>query len=152
MKWKNIIWIVLIAAVVIIQLIPSGRPEVNMVNPDDLLVNNKLPDSVQQLLKNACYDCHSNETKYPWYAYVAQVSWLVVRDIRIGRENLNFSNWETSSKMDKAKLLGEIAEEVEEGNMPMPIYILMHPEAKLTMTQRELLVSWTDEFAESLFE
>jgi hypothetical protein len=152
MNWKKIIWIVLIAAVVLIQVIPSGRPEVNLVNPDDLMVNNQLPDSVQQLLKNACYDCHSHESKYPWYAYVAPVSWLVVRDISTGREHLNFSAWESYSKMDKAKLLGEIGEEVEEGNMPMPIYILMHPEAKLTMKQRELLVNWTDKFAESLFE
>lgn len=152
MKWKNIIWIVLIGAVIVIQLIPSGRPEVFMNNPDDLILNNKLPDSVKQLLTNACYDCHSNETKYPWYSYVAPVSWLVARDTRMGREHLNFSDWESLSKMDKAKQLGEIAEEVEDGNMPMPIYILMHPEAKLTMNQRELLVNWTDEFAESLFE
>lgn len=123
-----------------------------MNNPDDLILNNKLPDSVKQLLTNACYDCHSNESKYPWYSYVAPVSWLVARDIRMGREHLNFSDWESLSKMDKAKQLGEIAEEVEDGNMPMPIYILMHPEAKLTMNQRELLVNWTDEFAESLFE
>lgn len=133
-------------------MVPSGRPDVTLNNPADLIVNNQIPDSVSQLLKAACYDCHSNETVYPWYAYVAPVSWLVSRDTRMGREHLNFSEWEDYSKMDKAKQLGDLAEEVEDGAMPMPIYILMHPEAKITMAQRELLIEWSDEFAESLFE
>jgi hypothetical protein len=152
MNWKKIVWIAVIAIVLIIQLIPSGRPEVIVDNPNDLLANNTLPDSVTNLLRSACYDCHSNETVYPWYAYVAPVSWLVIRDTKLGRAHLNFSDWENNSKVDKAKLLGEIAEEVEDGVMPMPIYILMHPEAKLTVAQRELLIEWSDEFAESLFE
>lgn len=134
------------------QLIPTDKPEVIKSNPNGLLVNNQFSDSVSRLLKNACYDCHSNGTKYPWYSYVAPVSWLVERDTRIGRENLNFSDWETFSKMDKAKILDELIEEVEGGNMPMPIYILMHPEAKLSLSDRKLLIEWSDEFAESLFE
>ena len=152
MNWKKIIWIAVVAVIVIVQLIPSGRPEVIDINPNDLIVNNALPDSISNLLKSACYDCHSNETVYPWYAYVAPVSWLVSRDTRLGRGEVNFSDWEQLIKMDKAKLLGDIADEVEDGIMPMPIYILMHPEAKLTMEQRQLIVDWTDEFAESLFE
>ena len=111
-----------------------------------------LPDSVAMLLKNACYDCHSNETVFPWYSYVAPVSWLVNRDIRLGREHLNFSDWESKSKMDKASILGEIADEVELANMPMPIYIIMHPEAKLSTDERQLIIDWTDDFGEQLFE
>ena len=152
MNWKKAIWIGIIALVVIIQFFPSGRPEVIENNKNDLSANNQLPDSVQQLLKSACYDCHSNETKYPWYAYVAPVSWLVSRDTWMGREHLNFSEWESYDKMDKAKHLGDIAEEVEDGVMPIPIYVLMHPEAKLKLADRELLVEWTDEFGESIFE
>jgi hypothetical protein len=148
-KW---VWIILIAVVVIIQIIPSGRPGVVENNPADLILNNQIPDSVSQLLKAACYDCHSNETTYPWYAYVAPVSWLVNRDTWMGRENLNFSDWENYDKMDKAKLLGDIAEEVEDLAMPMPIYLLMHPEAKLSVEQREILVEWSDSFGERLFE
>ena len=152
MNWKKISLVVFIAIVVILQVIPYERPETTTDNPTDLLLNNELPDTISSLLRAACYDCHSNETKYPWYAYVAPVSWLVIRDIRIGRENMNFSDWESLSKMDKAKLLGNIAEEVEDGEMPMPIYILMHPEAKLTDSQRKMIVDWSDGFAESLFE
>ncbi len=152
MNWKKVIWIVIFSVIIIIQVVPGGRPEVIKDNPDDLILNNHLPDSVKSIFKNACYDCHSNETKYPWYAYVAPVSWLVSRDTWMGREHLNFSEWESYSKMDKAKQLGDIYEEIEDGAMPMPIYILMHPEAKITLKQRELIMDWSESFAESLFE
>jgi len=152
MNWKKIVWISLIAVVLIIQLIPSGRPEVMPDNPDDLIINNSIPDSITTLLKAACYDCHSNETSYPWYAYVAPVSWLVARDINVGRSNMNLSDWQSKSKIDKVKILGDIQDEIEEGSMPMPIYILMHPEAKLTPEQRKMLILWSDKFAESLFK
>ena len=152
MSKGKIIWSIIVAIVIIIQLIPSGKPDVIDVNKDDLLINNHMPDSVSHVLKSACYDCHSNETKYPWYAYVAPVSWLVGRDTRVGRENLNFSDWESLSKVDKAKLLDDITEEIEDGNMPMPIYVLMHPEAKLAMSDRDMIMNWADDFGEKLFE
>lgn len=151
MSKGKVIWAIIILVIIIIQIIPSDRPEVITTNNDDLLMNVLVPDSVSRILKSACYDCHSNETKYPWYAYVAPVSWLTNRDTRLGRTNLNFSEWESQSKMDKATLLGEIADEIEGSNMPMPIYVLMHPEAELSFHDRELLVKWTDEYGESLF-
>ena len=149
---KKVIWAIVVAAVIIMQFIPTRRPEVINTNSNGLVLNNDLPDSVVLLLKNACYDCHSNETRYPWYAYVAPVSWLVSRDTKIGRENLNFSEWESLSKMDKAEMLEEIVDEVGSGTMPMPIYILMHPEAKLSMGDRDMIMNWTDDFGEKLFE
>jgi hypothetical protein len=151
MKGK-IIWIILIAVVVILQLIPSGRPEVIEDNKSDLLANNKVPDSVAYFLKTACYDCHSNESVYPWYSYVAPVSWLVSRDVNLGREEMNLSNWETLDKMRKAKYLSDIVDVVSDGTMPMAIYPLMHPEAKLKRSDRQMIVDWADSYAESLFE
>ena len=151
MKGKTI-WIILVAVVIIMQLIPSGRPDVIKENKDDLLVNNSVPDSVAHLLKVACYDCHSNESVYLWYSYVAPISWLVARDVRAGKEELNFSTWESNDKMRKAKLLDDIVEVVSDGSMPMAIYPLMHPEAKLTKADRQMLVDWSESHAESLFE
>ncbi len=151
MKAKTI-WIILIAVVVVLQLIPSGRPEVVKENKGDLLANNQLPDDVANLLKVACYDCHSNESVYLWYSYVAPVSWLVARDVRLGKEELNFSTWESNDKMKKAKLLDDIVEEVSDGGMPMAIYPLMHPEAKLKKADRQAIVNWAESHAESLFE
>jgi len=152
MCYKRVTWAIIVAAIIIIQLIPTRRPEVITINENDLVTNNDVPDTVALLLKNACYDCHSNESKYPWYSYVAPVAWLVNRDIRLGREELNFSDWESLSKMDKATILEEIVDVVESGAMPMSIYVLMHPDSKLSVKERELLLNWSDKFAESLFE
>ena len=147
---KKILWILLVL-LLILQVIPSNRPEVNPDNPSDLIVNNQIPDSIVHILKNACYDCHSNESHYPWYAYVAPVSYLINRDIREGRLHLNFSDWENQPALKKLKFLTEISEEVLDKSMPMPIYTPLHPEARLTDAQRRALSDWTEEFGETLF-
>ena len=149
---KKTIWIILVVIFIVIQLIPSGRPDVIKDNPNDLLRNVQAPEKVHQMLRAACYDCHSNESVYPWYAYVAPVSFLVSRDIRVGREELNFSDWTTFDKIEQAKLLDKITEEVDEGEMPMVIYPPLHPEAKLSNDDRQRIIDWADSLAESLFE
>ena len=149
---SRIIWLVILGIIVLLQFIPSGRPDNVQNNPYDLVVNNNVPDSVVNLLKTSCYDCHSNISEYPWYSYVAPVSWLVARDVRLGKEELNFSNWESLDRMKKAKLLDDIVEEVSDGGMPLQIYPLMHPEAKLKKSDRQMIVDWAESYAESLFE
>ena len=151
MKIKAI-WIILLLVIVGIQFIPSGLPKVIKENKNDLLLNNGVPDSVAILLKAACYDCHSNESNYLWYSYVAPVSWLIARDVNLGKEELNFSDWESLKKMKKAQYLDEIYEVVSDGSMPMKIYPIMHPEAKLTSPDRERIAQWAENFAEKLFE
>ncbi len=100
------------------------------------------PPEVMTLLKRSCWDCHSNESVWPWYAQVAPVSWLVARDVNGGRKHLNFSEWQGYEEGRKLKKLEEIAEEVEEGEMPMATYLPLHPEAKLTAAERSALVAW----------
>jgi hypothetical protein len=139
-------------AFVAIQFFPTDKPEVSVSNENDLIYNNQLPEEISLMLKESCYDCHSNETKYPWYSKVAPVSWLVVRDINLGREALNFSNWEGLSKINKAKYLDEIVEEVLDENMPMPIYTFMHNDARLSEEDVQLLTVWAESYAENLFE
>jgi len=152
MNKKKFIWLIIILLIVIIQLIPNQKPEVILSNENDLIYNNKLPESVENILRTSCYDCHSNESKYPWYSYIAPVSWLVVRDIKVGREELNFSEWESQSRMDKAKNIDKIIDEVSDEQMPMSIYTLIHSDAKLKAEDRQQLVDWADNYAESLFE
>ncbi len=149
---KKTIGVILLAILVIIQFVPSGRPEVIKNNPNDLLLNNEVPREVAAMLRAACYDCHSNESVFPWYASVAPVSFLVNRDIRHGRDELNFSNWEALGKVDKARLLDDITEALDEEEMPLPIYPPLHPEARLSEEDRLLLIEWAESFAESLFE
>jgi hypothetical protein len=141
---KITIWAVL-ALFVILQFIPNTYPEVVKSNEHDLILTGNLPVEIEQILRTSCYDCHSNETKYPWYAYIAPVSWLLVRDVKQGRNNLNFSEWDSLKSRDKIKLLDDIAEEVDEGNMPMPIYLITHGEASLDDSQKQILAGWTEE-------
>jgi hypothetical protein len=134
----------LAALIVISQFIPNELPAVETSNPGDIIQSGIVEDDVAVLLKNSCYSCHSNETHYPWYSYVAPSSWLVAKDVREGREELNFSTWTSYSMMDKLAKLDDIIEEVKEGEMPMGIYTLIHPSAKLDDAQIQLIVTWAE--------
>lgn len=152
MKRLRYIGISLVVILIGIQFIPANLPSTTAENPSDIMHGNLVDADVVQLLKKSCYDCHSNETKYPWYSSVAPVSWLVARDVRAGREELNFSTW---SEYDQRKMLSKldnIATEVNEGNMPMPIYTLIHGSAKLDDKQRQLIVAWTEAAMDSVAE
>lgn len=148
---RKYIWIGLGALLLIIQFIPSGRPGNIQENPGDLLASGAVPDSVAGLLKTSCYDCHSNQTVYPWYSKVAPASWLVVRDIKKGRESLNFSTWEESDRGKKAGMLSDIIDEVSAGDMPMRIYVVMHPETRLSEDDRKAITGWANQYGENLF-
>ncbi len=119
-----------------IQLVPVDRtnPPVEEEVP--------VPPEVRDVLVRACYDCHSNETVWPWYAHVAPVSWLVARDVHEGREALNFSTWNRLTTREQVEALRESWEEVEEGEMPLWFYLPTHPEARLTDRDRALLRAW----------
>ncbi|EAZ80851.1 heme-binding domain-containing protein [Algoriphagus machipongonensis] len=127
-----------------IQFVPNQLPEVSNENPQDLMGSGLVDGEVSNLLKTACYDCHSNTTKYPWYSYVAPASWLVAKDTREGREEVNFSQWTEVDMMDKLAILDDIIEEVKEEHMPLPIYLTMHSEAKLDDSQRQLIIEWAE--------
>ncbi len=152
MKKGKVFGLIIVFLLVLIQFVPAGLPDTIAENENDLLYNNQIPEQVAVILKTSCYDCHSNETNYPWYSYVAPVSWLVGKDIREGREELNFSEWESLSKIDKAKHLDNIIDEVSDGDMPMNIYTIIHTDAKLSSEEIEQLANWVEDYAESLFE
>lgn len=100
------------------------------------------PAEVRDILVRSCYDCHSNTTRWPWYSKVAPMSWLVAHDVSEGREELNFSEWRTYDPQRRAHLAAEMLEMVEQREMPLPIYILLHGEAKLTGTELHTLHEW----------
>ncbi len=90
-------------------------------------------------LRRACYDCHSNETRWPWYSRVAPVSWLLANHVREGRGHLNFSEWGRYSPQAARRRLEEACEEVREGKMPLRSYLFLHPEARLTPKEANLI-------------
>ena len=98
------------------------------------------PIEVKTILKRSCYDCHSNEVNWPWYSYVAPISWLVAHDIKEGREELNFSEWSKHSGNPEMK--EEIIEEIAEGEMPLPIYLITHPRASVSEQELAVLKQW----------
>jgi len=102
------------------------------------------PDPVMEILRGSCYDCHSNETRWPWYSRVAPVSWRIAEHVRHAREHVNFSEWQGLPVEDREKAMDEIWEEVEKGAMPLSDYLRMHPEAVLTEPQLETLRRWTE--------
>lgn len=105
------------------------------------------PAAVAGVLRRACYDCHSNETRWPWYAAVAPVSWLVAHDVSEGREELNFSTWNAYDARVRRKKLAKSVAEVDEGEMPPWYYVAMHPEARLDDAERAALRLWMAEAA-----
>lgn len=147
--FKYTIWVVL-ALFVGLQFIPLTYPEVSKTDEQDLILSADIPEDVALILKTSCYDCHSNETVYPWYAYLAPVSWLVVKDVKNGRADLNFSEWGTLKTRDKIKFLDEISEEVGEDNMPLPIYTVTHRDAILNDQQKQELMDWTEHMTNSI--
>jgi hypothetical protein len=115
---------------------------VNRANPP---VGQELiaPGEVISVLRRSCYDCHSNETTWPWYSRVAPVSWLIAKDVREGREAVNYSTWGGYTAEERAEKQAETWEEVEEGEMPIGTYILVHPRARLSEQDRAVLRSWS---------
>ncbi len=130
--WRLLLGVLLIL-LVLMQVVRFVVPGLQIDNPP--VTQRVAWDSprTQELFAQACADCHSNETVWPWYAQVAPVAWLVAHDVQEGRDKLNISE-ETRFEWD------EMVEEVREGKMPMPIYLPLHPEARLTDAQRLELI------------
>ena len=114
------------------------------VTEDDIVEYLQINADVAGMLKTACYDCHSNQPKYPWYANVAPFSWNIASHIYVGRSALNFSEWSTYTSDDQDTRLKEIIEQVEERQMPLPSYLRMHAEARAVLTPEriEKLRTW----------
>jgi hypothetical protein len=95
------------------------------------------------LFERACQNCHSARTEWPWYSHVAPVSWLLARDVQQARQHMNLSRWQAYSAEDRLGLLSEIGSAVRNREMPVQRYLLLHPEARLTDTERQQIYEWT---------
>jgi hypothetical protein len=120
--------------------IDKTNPESDPAN--DFITINNPPPELATLMKNACYDCHSNHTRYPWYTNIAPVSWWIKGHINYAREQVNFSEWTAYDAKKANHKLEECVEWVGEGKMPLKSYAWLHKEAKMTDTQRKELADW----------
>jgi Haem-binding domain len=116
----------------------------------DLMATNPPPPEVATLLRNACYDCHSHETKWPWYAHVAPVSIWIVGHMKAGREAMDFSEWPHQDFYVAIDQLDRIVDKVQARKMPLPSYTWIHAEARLTDEQRGRILKWAEQEAQRL--
>ena len=135
-KWTVRVGKALVVLLVAMQFVPIAR-----TNPP---VESDVPVAAElkAILRRACYDCHSNETRWPWYSRVAPVSWLLANDVKEGRREVNFSVWNQYTENRRARKLKEIVEQLEGNKMPQWYYVLVHPEAKLSASDKEMIINW----------
>ena len=142
MKFLKIVFVLILIAFIIAQFVPVDKSNPKFDAKLDLIIMENPPEEIAQILRSTCYDCHSNETVWPWYSNIAPVSWVVSKHVIEGRDNFSFSLWGEYDQDDKSYAVEEIIEEMENGDMPIPGYDLTHPDAKLTLEQKELLFTW----------
>lgn len=138
---KNILKVI-VAVIVIIQFFRIDKTTSPVEPAKDFISVTNAPAKVAEIIKTSCYDCHSNQTNYPWYTNIAPVSWWIGHHIEEGKEHLNFSKWADYSVKKADHKLEEFYEEVEEGEMPLSSYTNLHGDAKLSDEDKELLISW----------
>ncbi len=138
-RWKKVVgvsFLSLAGALVVAQLIPYGRDH---TNPPVAAEPHWDSTATRTLAQRACFDCHSNETRWPWYSNVAPVSWLLQHHVDEGRETLNFSEWQTPFREAH-----EAGKTVRDESMPPQSYLLLHPEARLSAAERQQLARGLD--------
>ena len=144
------ILLVLFIVFILIQFIRPARNQSGQVLPADITKTVNIPDKVLDVFKNSCYDCHSNDTRYPWYVNIEPMGWFMARHIKNGKANLNFSEFGSYSKRKQANKLRAIAKSVNDGSMPLSSYTIMHTDAKLSEENKKLITDWVSTTRDSM--
>lgn len=153
-RWRNPLVFISGPVLVLLglQLVRPEPPRASLPGNGTLADHVDVPADVDSLLRAACYDCHSDETRWPWYSRVAPFSWLIVKDIQHGRSNLDFSRWSTDPVREPTptQRLSWICDDIREGVMPPRLYRLAHPGARLTDAEQDLICAWTEDALRSV--
>ncbi len=150
-KFLKVLGFVLLAAIIIAQFI---RPAKNISGGASSASETifPIPDSVRTILTAACFDCHSNNTRYPWYAEIQPIGWYLNSHIQEGKRELNFSEFASYRVRRQYRKLEQIHTLIEENEMPLPSYTLLHKDAVLSIQQKEILFSWIKSIRDSIKE
>lgn len=147
-KKKVIIGIFILLAV--IQVFQPARNHSGQASPTEITKIMNVPPSVLNILKQSCYDCHSNKTVYPWYSRIQPGAWFMNSHITKGKEELNFSDFGSYSKRKQANKFKAIANIIRKDEMPIKSYTIIHTNAQLNVADKELLVNWSTAISDSL--
>ncbi len=142
-KWVNVTLLSVVCVFAAMQLIRPAHTNPPEEPQRTLQAFHQSDPAATQLLNRACNDCHSHRTQWPWYSHVAPVSWLVTSDVNRGRHAMNLSEWAIYTPKQQAEILHDVCEEVSQGEMPQMTYTLMHPAARLSSADRQVLCAWT---------
>lgn len=144
---RKIQWLLVLALVVFLGLQFTNPARTNPPVKNDFITAMAPPPDVANHFRAACYDCHSHQTRWPWYSRIAPMSWSIASDVEYGRGNLNLSEWPTNA-VKVAKKLDIMSGDIRDGAMPMKKYTLIHHDARLTDDQRKQMADWLDAAAE----
>lgn len=150
MRFLKIIGWALLVTLIVIQFIPVDRNQSESTPATDFMLVNKVPRTVSNTLHNACYDCHSNNTRYPWYNKILPVAWFLEDHIEEGKAELNFSEWGEYSDRRKNSKLRSIVSQIKDGEMPLESYVLLHPNADLSEEEKTEVISYMNRLKEEL--
>ena len=150
MKIVKIIAIILLVAFVGIQFVPVDRNQSDTLPLTDFKLVHNVPETIKKKLQVSCYDCHSNNTQYPWYNKVQPVAWFLEDHIKEGKAELNFNEWDSLSSRRKASKLRSIIKQIESGEMPLDSYTLIHKDAKFSEEETQQLVKYIENLKDSL--
>ena len=150
MKIAKIIAVVLLVAFVGIQFVPTERNQSDIVPKTDFMLVNSVPDHIKSKLQTSCYDCHSNNTQYPWYNKVQPIAWFLEDHIKEGKAELNFNEWDSLSNRRKKSKLRSIIKQIENDEMPLDSYTLIHREASFSEAEKQELIQWVERLKDSI--
>ena len=145
LRWSAAIFVLACAGA---QLVRPARTNPPSAPGATLLA--KAPKEVAAILDRSCRDCHSNDTRWPWYSNVAPMSWLLIDHVNHGREHFNYSEWTSYNDDDQDKLLGSICSLTRKGRMPMSSYLFIHRDAGLSAPEIAALCTWSDKMRDTL--
>lgn len=151
---KIIIKKILFIGLIIFLLMQLYQPARNESFEQDITANftkvYKVPKNVEAILRTSCYDCHSNNTNYPWYSYIQPARFFMESHIKEGKENLNFSEWGNYSNRKQNNKLDRIAKQIKSNEMPLSSYTMIHKNATLSATQKKEIINWISQLKDSL--
>lgn len=150
MKVVKIIAIVLLVAFVGIQFMPTTRNQSDSVPSTDFMLVNNVPENIQKKLQVSCYDCHSNNTQYPWYNKIQPVAWFLEDHIKEGKAELNFNEWDSLSNRRKKSKLRSIIKQIESDEMPLYSYTLIHKDVSFSEAEKQELIRWIEQLKDSI--
>lgn len=150
MRILKIIALVLLVVLVGIQFVPTELNQSDIIPKNDFLLVNNPPKNISTLLKKSCYDCHSNNTDYPWYNKTQPIAWFLESHVAKGKEELNFNDWGLLTSRRKASKLNSIIKQIESNEMPLYSYTLLHANAILNEVEKQELIQYITELKNNL--